>query len=175
MMKLVVALLAFGTFYSHAQEDECASNFPEQAHSSALLQVHKGEGDNTLLGQTPKSMKTCSWQLTGNQDGSQVCEHLQGKHYISGESATLDQAGYADWPVTKRLLRFAVTMKCPSSSAGRLLGRASMSATSRISMASSIGMIAPMICRKPSQTCKQRSQVQAHQIVRGLASCQTVQ
>jgi len=96
MMKLVVALLAFGTFYSHAQEDECASNFPEQAHSSALLQVHKGEGDNTLLGQTPKSMKTCSWQLTGNQDGSRACKHLQGKQYISGESATLDQAGYEE-------------------------------------------------------------------------------
>merc|ERR1719375_957707 len=40
-------------------------------------------------------MKTCSYDLQGDQDGSKKCEHLEALgSFISGSVATLDEAGY---------------------------------------------------------------------------------
>jgi hypothetical protein len=65
--------------------------------SSALLQVKADKADpeskNALLSE---SSQQCSYKLQGNQDGTKVCSHLEGKSYTSGEDATLDEAGYVE-------------------------------------------------------------------------------
>jgi hypothetical protein len=97
LMMLVFALLACSAFGAHAEEAACDSKLAEQnTSSSSLLQAQKGRGD-VLLRETSSSVRrTCSWKLVGNQDGTRKCDHLQGKDYISGDSATLDEAGYTE-------------------------------------------------------------------------------
>jgi len=92
-------LLASTVTPAVAEEEACESSTPETGRS--LLQVRKGEegavdgpgseSDSSLL----QAGKTCSYQLTGDQDGSQVCAHLETlDSFTSGAFATLDEEGY---------------------------------------------------------------------------------
>jgi len=64
------------------QDEACEMQAP--ASSSSLLQVHN------------QPTKQCSYQLVGDQDGSRLCPSLQGKKYMSGRAAALDEAGYQE-------------------------------------------------------------------------------
>jgi len=110
-MKFIFALVGFVALHAHAEEEECDAS-PQTAGSSALLQVRKGSPPNlsaaalptaslkdmllTASALSPQSSKTCSYSLIEDQDGSQMCEHLAGRSYISGADADLDETGYKE-------------------------------------------------------------------------------
>jgi len=86
MKSRVLAFIAFATaVQAVAEEKSCEASSPPTA--SALLQVRKANENNDA--------RTCSYELQGDQDGSEVCGHLQElDSYTSGADATLDEEGY---------------------------------------------------------------------------------
>jgi len=83
-LTITFVLFASTKAQANAEEEACEVSAPEI--DRALIQVRKANSTKT---------KTCSYQLQGDQDGSQVCVHLQKlASYTSGASATLDQEGY---------------------------------------------------------------------------------
>merc|ERR1719162_225243 len=94
-MKLVFALLAFAALHAHAEQEACDAA-SQTASSSSLLQVHKAPSAVAVVSGEAvlKSSKTCSYSLVADQDGSQVCEHLSSREYISGAFAAFDETGY---------------------------------------------------------------------------------
>jgi len=88
-LSLAIAFVAFAFASAAAQADAeekaCEASSPQSAR--ALLQVRKAQGNS--------SSKTCSYHLQGDQDGSEICAHLEElESYTSGADATLDEEGY---------------------------------------------------------------------------------
>jgi hypothetical protein len=83
----VASIFVASTFLQVLAADEACGAVDSEAPagSSALLQVVKKE--------TGKA-RTCSFELQGDQDGTQTCDHLEGKTYTSGRNAPLDESGY---------------------------------------------------------------------------------
>jgi len=102
---LCVTLLLWGSAFlevcakNELQDEACEVSDPQvPASSSALLQVQATRGDDdsdkSLL--QGKKVRACSYQLAGDQDGSQPCASLMGKKYISGRAASLSEVGYQE-------------------------------------------------------------------------------
>jgi len=85
---LRVSLILLATANAAEQEACEASTCDTAARSSSLLQIHKAQ-------EQKKAQKTCSYQLTADQDGSQECGHIKGHKYTGGGDAPLDETGYA--------------------------------------------------------------------------------
>jgi len=88
-MKLSLALswLTFATVAAQADQDIESCDAPSPMRANALLQVHKANEAG--------SAKACSYQLHGDQDGSEICSHLKDfDSYTSGADAALTEEGY---------------------------------------------------------------------------------
>jgi len=86
-LSLALAFIAFASAAAQtdAEEKACEASSPQSAR--ALLQLRKDAGNS--------SATTCSYDLQGDQDGSEVCAHLEElDSYTSGGDATLDEEGY---------------------------------------------------------------------------------
>merc|ERR1719272_1880900 len=110
-----LVLLASAFLQTHAENVQSeACDLPKAQNSDgshALLQVSQNKenkktlpdltgllrvGQHSLAEQNKEESQQCSYELQGDEDGSQFCAALKGTKYKSGADATLDEAGYQE-------------------------------------------------------------------------------